>query len=468
MIPADWLAGEVAIVGIAKSGRSAAILLSREGARIYASDHGNSESIQQTARELSDRGVEVQTGGHDLERIKGAAVVVASPGVPPEAPPLAGARAAGVPVVSEIEVALHALPDTRYIAITGTNGKTTTTALTGHLLRSLGYVAIDGGNIGTPLCDVALLDVHPAWIALEMSSFQLHDTPSIKPVVGVLTNLSPDHLDRYPGVAEYFADKARLFRNAGVDSQWVVNADDEESVRMIEGVPGVVHRFSLDRGGAEVPPDAFFERDSADGEGKLVVRGKSILGRTDLHLLGDHNVANALAAALAVTVADPLHDSTEMRRRLSDGLRTFRALKHRLEPVGEFNGVMWINDSKATNVSSTLVAVRSLSRPTILLLGGKHKGEPYTSLAADIAKGCKLVIAYGAAADIIERDLSRLVPLRKMGSSFEEVIDAAREAATPGDAVLLSPACASYDMFNNYEERGEQFRSLASKNGGVK
>ncbi len=457
MIPEQWLRGEVAVVGLGKSGRSAATLLSRHGARVYASDSANGDEARKNAALLEALGVSSQTGGHDLERIAKAALVVASPGVPPEASALAAARNAAVPTVSEVEVALHALSQSRYIAITGTNGKTTTTALIGHLLRAMGYVAVDAGNIGTPVCDVAMMESPPAWISLEMSSFQLHDTPGLNPVVGVLTNLSPDHLDRYASVEDYFADKALLFANANADSKWVINMDDKDSLRLSEGVKGHVSRFSLERSEA----DAWYDRDSHE----LVVRGKRLIQRDQLALLGDHNVANALTAALAVMVADPRHESTEMQTRLTDGLRTFRALAHRLEPVGEYSGVLWINDSKATNVSSTLMAVRSMSRPTILLLGGKHKGEPYTSLAVDIARGCKLVIAYGAAADIVERDLGGAVPLKKLGSSFEEVIAAARAASVPGDTVLLSPACASYDMFNNYEERGALFRSLAAAKG---
>jgi UDP-N-acetylmuramoylalanine--D-glutamate ligase len=459
MIPAAWLSGEIAVIGLGKSGQSAARLLGREGARVYASDSGGSENTQQAAVKLAGLGIAVQTGGHDLERIGAAALVVVSPGVPPEAPPLAAARNAGVPVVSEVEVALRFLGQSRYVAVTGTNGKTTTTALVGHLLRAMGYVALDAGNIGTPLCEVALMEVPPPWIALEMSSFQLHDTPGLRPTVGVLTNLSADHLDRYPSADEYYADKALLFRNGTPDSLWVVNMDDPASLRLSEAVPGTVRRFSIERIGAEA--DAWFDREA----GELIVRGQSLLRRSEFPLMGDHNVANALAASLAVTVADPLHDSTEMRARLADGLRTFRAMPHRLEPVGEYGGVMWINDSKATNVSSTLMAIRSVARPTILLLGGKHKGEAYSALAGDIARGCKLVIAYGAAADLIERDLSGVVPLRKMGSTFSEVLQAARESARPGDVVLLSPACASYDMFNNYEERGDAFRVLAAGNG---
>jgi UDP-N-acetylmuramoylalanine--D-glutamate ligase len=457
MIPGAWLQGEVAVVGLGRSGRGAATLLARAGARIYASDSSSNDDVGNVAADLAAIGVQCDTGRHDLDRIRRAALLVVSPGIPPDSPPIRAGIEAAVPIRSEVEIALLHLPHTSIIAVTGTNGKTTTTALTGHLLRSMGYVAIDGGNIGTPLSEIAMLDSPPTWVALEMSSFQLHDTPSIDPTVGVLTNLGPDHLDRYANIEEYYADKALLFRNARADSNWVSNLDDPDSLRLAEVVPGAMHRFSLERQEA----DAWFNRVG----NTLIVRGKTMIARSELALLGDHNVANALAASLAVVVADPVHESTEMHARMADGLRTFRGLPHRLEIVAERSRLMWINDSKATNVSSALMAVRSMMRPTVLLLGGKHKGEPYTALAPDIAAHCRLVIAYGAAASIIENDLSGLVPVLRMGSSFEDVIRAARQAAEPGDAVLLSPACSSYDMFNNYEERGDLFRSLAISEG---
>jgi len=335
--------------------------------------------------------------------------------------------------VSEIEIALRLLPRTRYVAVTGTNGKTTTTAMVGHLLRAVGRDAIDAGNIGTALSEVALADHHPEWIALEMSSFQLHDTPGMSPAVGVLTNLSPDHLDRYASVEEYYADKALLFRNAGPESRWVVNGDDPEVARMSAGVVGRRYRFSL----ADAEADGWYR--TGDGRPpELVVLGRPLIRRDELRLFGDHNVANALAASLAVMVADPAH--REERERLADGLRSFRALAHRLEAAGEFGGVLWINDSKATNVSSALVAVHGMTRPTILLLGGRHKGEPYTALAEPLRRVGKRVLAYGESAPIIERDLGNLVPLERLGSNFEEVIARARALAEPGDVVLLSPA----------------------------
>ena len=455
---------ELAVIGLGKSGRAVAELLAREGASVYGSDAAASPAAEQAAAELRTLGVAVDVGRHDLERIARAGMVVASPGVPPTAPPLARARDAGIPVVGEIEIALLALRGTRTIAVTGTNGKTTTTALVGHLLRALGLDAIDAGNIGTPLAAVALAAQRPAWIALELSSFQLHDTPSVKPTVGVVTNLSPDHLDRYARVEDYYLDKAQLFRNMSAESRWVLNGDQKEVLelagmlgdrRVKDGLPlGAVSRFSLQR-----QTDAWYDR----ARDELSVLGRPLLPRSELRLFGDHNVANALAASLAVMVADEAHASPEACERIGAGLRSFRALKHRLEVIGEYDGVLWINDSKATNVSSTLVAVEGMTRPTVLLLGGRHKGEPYTSLAPAIARTCRMVLAYGESAPIVEADLRARVPLERLGNDFHAVVARARAIAKPGDAVLLSPACSSYDMFRNYEERGAEFRRLAAE-----
>jgi UDP-N-acetylmuramoylalanine--D-glutamate ligase len=452
-IPEKWRSGEIAVIGLGKSGVAASRLLRSAGMRVYASDSASSDGVREGAKTVRAAGADADIGSHDLERIARASLVVASPGVPPEAPPLQRAHQARVPVVSEIEIALRALPEAKVIAVTGTNGKTTTTALVGHLLRAIGLDAIDAGNIGTPLAAIAMEPRPPRWIALELSSFQLHDTPGISPTVGVLTNLAPDHLDRYATVQEYYADKKLLFRNARTISKWVVNGDDREAVDLARDAVGTHKRFSLHR------PDADATYDRAHD--MLVVGGLPLLPRRELDLFGDHNVANALAASLAVMIADRGNATPEARARIADGLRTFHALKHRLEIAGEANGVMWINDSKATNVSSTLVAIQGMTRPTILLLGGRHKGEPYTALAEPLRKIGKAVIAYGESAPIIEQDLRGVVPIERLGSDFEEVTARARALATPGDVVLLSPACSSYDMFKNYEERGATFKRLA-------
>ncbi len=444
--------GEVAILGLGKSGTAAAKLLLADGKRVYVSDAGSAPALQDTARQLRDLGAAVDVGGHDLPRIARASRVIVSPGIDPSAAPIAAAREAEVPLVSEVELALGYLSDARIIAVTGTNGKTTTTALIGHILRGLGENAVDAGNIGIPLTDYARRDQRPDWIALEMSSFQLHDTPSLAPDVGVLTNLTPDHLDRYPTADDYYADKALLFANASESSRWILNRDDLRVKEMTAMIAGRVYDFSLSE-----KADAWLD----DPSGTLYLLGTPLMSRAEINLLGNHNVANALAAALAVSVADERFRADQARDGIAAALRNFNALAHRLEIVGERNGVQWINDSKATNVSSALVAIAGMRRPTVLLLGGRHKGEPYSGLADAIRKSVKKIIAYGEAGPIVGKDLEGVVPIEVLGSDFDEVMEHARESAQAGDAVLMSPACSSYDMFRNYEERGERFKELA-------
>jgi UDP-N-acetylmuramoylalanine--D-glutamate ligase len=451
LVPEAWRrpGSVVAIIGLGKSGVAAARLLAREGVRVYASDASDHPYAGEAAEALkSVPWVDVEIGRHDLSKIRQAAGLVVSPGVPPDAPVLTAARHAGVEIVSELDLGFRALaalqPGTRSIAITGTNGKTTTTALVAHLLSAAGLQSTTAGNIGRPVTDLAMANERYQWLSLEVSSFQLHDSPNFAPEIGVLTNLAPDHLDRYPSAQAYYADKRLLFRNAREDDVWVLNGDDELVLELARGVPGRRVLFSL-----VTPADAWYEAKA------LVLRlgGESLLAREDLHLLGDHNVANALAAALAV------HEAGVAASLIAAGLRSFRPLPHRLEPVREVHGVLWINDSKATNIAATTVAVVAMQRPFVLLLGGRHKGEPYTSLAPLLANRCRLVIAYGEAGPLVEQDLGSKVPLER-GSTFEDVMARAGLAAQPGDAVLLSPACSSYDMFKNYEQRGATFRRI--------
>ncbi len=442
---AGWRATgrEVAVVGLGKSGVAATRLLRREGIPVYASDTGTGPAHDTWAALLRELGAAVQLGDHDLARIAGAAAVVVAPGVPPDVAPLAAARAAGLAIYAEVDIGFLALERTRCIGITGTNGKTTTTSLIAHVMGAAGLRAETAGNIGRPLCDVALAADPPDWLALELSSFQLHDAPHLRPAIGVLTNLAPNHLDRYHSLEEYYGDKARLFRNADGASVWVGNADDPAVVGMMAGVPGTQLRFSIER-----RADGWFDRDG----GRLMLGDRLLLPREGLPLLGDHNVANALAAALAAVAAGAEPD------RVAAGLRTFRAIPHRVEPVREVEGVLWINDSKSTNITSTEVAIAALDRPFVLLLGGRHKGEPYTRLAGPLRDRCRAVVAYGEAGPQVVRDLGDLITVVSAGD-FAEVLATARGLARPGDAVLLSPACSSYDMFKNYEERGAQFRA---------
>ena len=439
----------VAIIGLGKSGVAAARLLAREGVRVYASDASAHPYAGAAAEALkSVPWVDVEIGRHDLTKIRQAAGVVVSPGVPPDAPVLTAARHAGVEIVSELDLGFRALavlhPGTRSIAITGTNGKTTTTALVAHLLTFAGLPSTTAGNIGRPVTDLAMANESYQWLSLEVSSFQLHDSPNFAPDVGILTNLAPDHLDRYPSADAYYADKRLLFRNASGDNTWVLNGDDKLVLEHTRGIAGRIVLFSLVK-----PTDAWYDVSKST----LRLGGEALIKRDDLHLLGDHNVANALAAALAV------HEAGVPTVLIGEGLRSFRALPHRLEPVREVKGVLWINDSKATNIAATTVAVIAMQRPFVLLLGGRHKGAPYTPLIPLLEDRCRAVVAYGEAEPIVAADLAGSVAVER-GSTFEDVLARARLAAQPGDAVLLSPACSSYDMFKNYEERGAIFRRI--------
>ncbi|HEX5574482.1 MAG TPA: UDP-N-acetylmuramoyl-L-alanine--D-glutamate ligase, partial [Gemmatimonadales bacterium] len=328
----EWLAStkEVAVVGLGKSGVSATLLLRGLGIAVYASDTGRGQAYEAWARELQAAGAQVEVGGHDLDRIARAVAVVVAPGVPPNVPALEAARRAGIQIYAEVDIGFLALQRTRCVGITGTNGKTTTTSLIAHVLTTSGVRAETAGNIGRPLCEVARSGDAPDWLALELSSFQLHDAPHLKPAIGVLTNLAPNHLDRYRGLDEYYADKALLFRNATPESVWVSNADDPAVRGMTRSVRGKHLRFSVNE-----RAEAWYDRDRRS----LVLGHRQILPRADLPLLGDHNVANALAAILVAAEVGASDD------RIAVGLRTFRAIPHRVEPVREVDGVLWINDS---------------------------------------------------------------------------------------------------------------------------
>lgn len=444
MMPSAWREGEVAVIGLARSGMAATRLLRARGVSVYASDRGETEELSEAASALTALGAAVDLGGHDLERVRRATVVIVSPGVAPDTEVLRVARDAAVPVHSEVELAYLELSDTQFVAVTGTNGKSTTTALLGHVLQRGGVRAEIAGNIGRPLSAVALESSPPAWVALEVSSFQLHDLHRFAPQVGVLTNLAANHLDRYSSVEAYYADKARLFLHASEASTWVLNGDDDDVRRLSASAVGRRVCWSL-HGRA----DAWYDRD----RGQLMLAGEALLSRDALALLGDHNVGNALAAALAARAVGLPDDA------IADAMPSFRPLPHRLEPIRETDGVLWINDSKATSVTATARALEAMTRPPVLLLGGHHKGESYASLAGALAGRHGTVVAFGEAARLIEEDLARTVRCER-ATSFDDAVTRAHRLARPGDVVLLSPACSSYDAFRNFEERGERFRSL--------
>jgi UDP-N-acetylmuramoylalanine--D-glutamate ligase len=449
----------VGILGLARSGRSAARLARERGHDVFASDGGSGADVAAAAAEVRALGGRAETGGHTAAELAACDVIVVSPGIPPTASILNDAGVARVPRVSELEFAWRELR-APVIAVTGTNGKSTTTALTAHLLVTAGYDAESAGNIGTALSDVALREQQPDWVVVEASSFQLADVDTFAPRIGVLTNLSPDHLDRYPSVEAYYADKARLFRNAAPTSIWVLNAEDAAAIKMPGEADGRRRVFRVN-----TPLDAREEGGWVDAAGDLCIRMAGtqtrLVHQTELRVLGVHNRANALAAAVTAFSAGAAPDA------IAEGLRTFAGLAHRMEIVADAGGVLWINDSKATNIASTAVALRSMDRPVVLLLGGRHKGEAYSHLLDDIAGRVRCVVAYGEAAPLIESDLAGHVPVEREDGTFEDVVARAAGMAAAGDAVLLSPACASFDMFRDFEHRGSTFRELAAQYAGA-
>lgn len=441
----------IGILGLARSGRAAARLALSRGDRAFASDAGDSAELREAAEAVRAAGGEAEVGGHSIERLAACDLLVVSPGIAPTAPVLMDERLRRVPAISELEYAYRELA-APVIGVTGTNGKSTTTALAAHLLQAAEFDAPAAGNIGLALSEVALRADPPDWVVVEASSFQLAGTDTFAPRVGVVTNLSPDHLDRYPDVAAYYGDKARLFRNACPSDVWVLNGEDD-GVRALAGDAAGQRRWF--RVSSPLSPG---ESGGYLADGQLVLsedgRDEGLVHVDQLRVMGRHNHANALAASLAAVAAGA------SRAAVAEGLRTFPGLEHRLERVAEHEGVLWINDSKATNVASTLVALESMTAPVVLLLGGRHKGESYAALVPLLRGRARRILAFGEAASRIEADLWPETPVEIVADGFAAVIERAAEVAEPGDAVLLSPACSSFDMFRDYEDRGRRFKRL--------
>ena len=450
----NTLKGElVAVVGLAASGEAAARLALEQGGEVHVSDLRTDAATHARGAELRALGAEVDLGEHSVDRLVGASTIVVSPGIRPDAPVLQELRGRGIRWISEPEFAFRFF-DGPLIAVTGTNGKTTTAVLVAHLLEVDGLDVALGGNIGAALgpaaSELALREQSPAWYVVEMSSFQLGAIDRFKPDIGVMTNLAPDHLDWYPSVETYYADKAQLFRNADDDSRWVLNGDDPGIEALAEGIPGRRFYFggtSSDRPGAYLEGDVL----TLDLSGVAEALGHI----KDIALLGAHNLENALAAATTARLAGA---STASIRR---GLATAHPLPHRTEWVAEAKGVRWVNDSKATNVAAARTAISSLDGALLVLLGGKDKGEDFSTLVGALSKADARVLTFGQAGPRIFQALDGHVAVELLTDGFDEVITTAAQHATPGTTILLSPACSSYDMFASYEERGARFTALA-------
>jgi UDP-N-acetylmuramoylalanine--D-glutamate ligase len=418
-------------------------LLASLGEEVVGVDAGFPDS----AAGLREAGVEVFVDSDGLALLDGVRTVVKSPGVPREAPVIAAALERGIEVMGELELAWRALPN-RFVAVTGTNGKTTTVEMLGHVYRSAGELVAVAGNVGTPLSELVGTVEPDATVVCECSSFQLEDTIEFAPECGVFLNLAPDHLDRYAGLPEYLAAKLRIFANQGNDDVAVYNADDPELAGTDLG--GCARRVSFCVGDA---PDC----EVAVAEGTIFYDGEPLLRVEELGVVGEHNVANAMAAAAAALTMGI------DREAVREGLRSFAGVPHRLESVAEIGGVHFVNDSKATNVASAIVGIRAFEGGVHAILGGSEKGEPYEPLLDPVRERCRAVYLTGASA---ERIAEALAPALAAGvelhrcEDLEDAVRRAAAAASAGDTVLLSPACASFDAFENFERRGERFREI--------
>ncbi len=452
----------IAIVGLGASGRAAARLALRHGGEVHVSDDADTPSLRAYARELEAMGAPVRLGGHDRVRIAASQLVVASPGIPPGAPVLSSLGAAGKRWISEPEFAFRFFRSS-LIAVTGTNGKTTTSALAARMLEAAGVSVGLGGNIGgglgPPASELALRDPAPEWLVVEMSSYQLGAISRFRPHIGVVTNLAPDHLDRYPSRAAYYADKARLFANARAHSRWVLGSDVPAALPLDDDVPGARYLFDVDESAGKRPggPDGELAAYARDGWLTFASNGgeERVMPVAEVALAGRAGLANTMAAGLAVRLAGA---GTEAIVRAA---RDFQPLPHRLERVVERDGVLWVNDSKATNVAAASGAVRSFDRPIVLLTGGQDKGEDLAPLAAAIRGRVRRAIVYGDARFRLEEALAGTASLVRVDTDFDAAVRTAARWARRGDILLLSPACASFDQFSDYEARGRRFAALA-------
>jgi UDP-N-acetylmuramoylalanine--D-glutamate ligase len=429
--------GPYLVVGLGRSGVAVAAALAAQGETVIACDAGTPD-----LQSLREAGVEVHTATDGADLVVRAAAVIKSPGVPVEAPAPVAARAAGIPVLGELELAWRMLPN-RFVAVTGTNGKTTTSELVGHLFRAGGLDVEVAGNVGTALSSLVGRAEPETTIVCEVSSFQLEDADGFAPDVAVLVNLGEDHLDRHGTVERYREAKLRVFAH--------------QRVRHVAVLPCDLARGALPGGAWRLCFGTDAEADVALRDEALWWQGTRLLGTEEIRLRGAHNVENAMAAAAACLALELDLDAVRA------GLRSFPGVPHRLEEVDERGGVLYVNDSKATNPASTVVALRSFAPGTVhLILGGQGKGQSYDELRGPVSDAARAVYLIGEEAPALARSLDGSGPPVESVGTLERAVTAASERAAPGDVVLLSPACTSFDQFADFEDRGERFRALVA------
>lgn len=448
---------KVTVIGAERSGAAVARLLNRETVKIFVSDVGRSERTLKNVEELKSENIECEIGEHS-ERVYDCSLMVISPGVPTNAPVVLEAQKRGIPIVAELEVASW-FCRSPIIAITGSNGKTTTTTLLGRIFSDAKKKHVVAGNIGTAFSSVVLELDEETTVLLEVSSFQLDFIESFHPNVAVILNITQNHMDRYEhSMEKYAASKARIFLNQTAEDMLVANADDFWTVNKVKSARSKVFYFSTKQ---KVANGAYVE--NAMVKTRLQNTDYTILNTDEISIKGEHNLQNAMAATLAAQLMGitPAY--------IKATLRNFKGVEHRQEFVREVNGVKFINNSKATTVEAVEAALKSYDEPIVLIMGGKDKGNDYSTMYDLVKKKVKAIVATGYSADTIVKNFADKVQVEKVATigntipnieSMQKAIDVAVSLAGKGDIVLLAPACTSFDWFTDYEERGKVFKQL--------
>jgi UDP-N-acetylmuramoylalanine--D-glutamate ligase len=442
----------VLVVGLGKSGKSAALFLRERGAQVTVSDSRSAEALAGEIPALLDAGVMVETGGHGLLTFRRQDLIVVSPGVPFDTPELKQVRAFGLPIIGELELASRFLQG-QIVAITGSNGKTTTTSLLGKIFAGAGVPTLVGGNIGTPVIDLIAQSTPQTTSVLEVSSFQLETVEQFRPHIAVVLNITQDHLDRHGTFENYAAMKARITAQQTADDFFVLNAEDKPTQMLAARTKAQVFWFS---GRRPIKQGAFVHGESIAFLPREGAKPEPVMPLAEIPLKGAHNVENVLAAVCAARLGGVSAES------IRSSVAGFKAVEHRLEFVATVRGVAFYNDSKATNVDATKKALEAFASGVHLILGGKDKNSDYTELADLLRARVKTVYTIGSAAEKIERHLAGVVKIVSAGT-LDAAVRQAAQSSVPGDVVLLAPACASFDQFTGYEQRGRVFKDLVKQ-----
>ncbi len=447
------MGNRIVILGAGESGTGAALLAKVKGFDVFISDQGGIKEKYKT--ELIANSIPFEEGQHTIDRIINATLIIKSPGIPDKADVIKKCKTLGIEIIDEIEFAFRFLSG-KIIAITGTNGKTTTTLLTYHLMKSAGCKIALAGNVGESLARKVAFEKND-WYVIEISSYQLDGTYTFKPDIGILLNITPDHLDRYEySLENYINSKFRLIQNMGADNQFIYSSDDPivgEEVGKRRICPSSI-KISLKDNSTPI---------HFDGEKMSFTLGNQSfrIAQTETTLKGPHNLINTMAAVTAVSLAGVSHEM------IMKGLMTFKNAPHRLESIATINGVEFVNDSKATNVDSVVYALGSYQQPLIWIAGGIDKGNDYNLIKEQVKSKVKTLICLGKENDKLKKAFNGVVPEIHETQSVKELVQMAMKAAKQGDVVLLSPACASFDLFKNYEDRGDQFREAVLELKGM-